>query len=113
MFFMLLSINWPNFIARLPLLLEILGKMYITTVCYPGCDVIKFEINLIFLIKPFGYMTKYEDKNLNILRRERAFEVKWKALFIIFNGLAVVKNCLRPESATLKIAVILNIYKKC
>ena len=76
MFLILHSINWPNFIAWLPLLLEILGNMYITTVCYPGCNVIKFEINLIFLINPFWYMTKYEDKNLNILRTERAFEVK-------------------------------------
>ena len=25
--------------------------------CQPGCDVIKFQTNLIFLIKPFGYMT--------------------------------------------------------
>ena len=33
MFLMLYSINWPNFIAWLPLLLEILGNMYIAIVC--------------------------------------------------------------------------------
>ena len=33
MFFMLYSINWPNFIAWLPLLLEILGIKYIVIVC--------------------------------------------------------------------------------
>ena len=33
MFLMLYSINWPNFIAWLPLLLEILGNMCIDIVC--------------------------------------------------------------------------------
>ena len=53
MFLMLHSINCPNFIVCLPLLLDILDNMCITIVCQPGCGVIKFEINLIFLIKPF------------------------------------------------------------
>ena len=53
MFFMLYSTNWPNFIAWLLLLFEILGNMCIAIVYYPGCDVMDFEINLIFLIKPF------------------------------------------------------------
>ena len=52
-FLMLYSINWPNFIVWLPLLLEILGNMCIAIVYYPGCDVMNFEINFIFLIKPF------------------------------------------------------------
>ena len=63
MFPMLYSINWPNFIAWLPLLLEILGNMCIAIVCYPGCDAMDFEINLAFLIEPFflhdqKFMTK-------------------------------------------------------
>ena len=41
--------------SLLPLLLEVFGNMYTTTV---WCDVVKFEINLIFLIKLFCYMTK-------------------------------------------------------
>ena len=53
MFVMLYSIKGPNFIASLALLLEILGNMCIAIVCYPGCDVMDFEINLIFLIEPF------------------------------------------------------------
>ena len=52
-FLMLNFINWPNFIAWLPLLLEIWGNMCIAIVCYPGCDVMDFEINLIILIEPF------------------------------------------------------------
>ena len=43
------SINSPNFIAWLPLLLEIFGNMCIAIVCDPGYDVMDFEINLIFL----------------------------------------------------------------
>ena len=53
MFVMLYSNNWPNLIAWLPLFLEILGNVCIAIVCYPGCDVMDFEINLIFLIEPF------------------------------------------------------------
>ena len=43
------SINSPNFIAWLPLLLEIFSNMCIAIVCDPGYDVMDFEINLIFL----------------------------------------------------------------
>ena len=49
-FLILYSINWPNFIAWLPLLLEILVNMCIAIVCKPGCDVIDFEIDLIFRV---------------------------------------------------------------
>ena len=41
--------NWPSFFVWLPSLREILGSMCIAIVCLPGCDVINFEINLIFL----------------------------------------------------------------
>ena len=47
-FFLLYSINWPNVIVWLPL-----GNMCIAIVCKLGCDVINFEVNLIFLIWPF------------------------------------------------------------
>ena len=50
---LLYSINWPNFFVWLFLLLEILGNMCIAIVYLESCDVIYFEINLIFLIKPF------------------------------------------------------------
>ena len=48
-FLMLLDINGPNFIAWLPLLLEILNNIYIVITCCPVCDVINFEINVSFL----------------------------------------------------------------
>ena len=34
-------------------ILKILSDMSNATVSFPSCDVINFEINLIFLIKPF------------------------------------------------------------
>ena len=51
-FLLLYSINWPNLIVWLPLLWEILGNICFAIVCKPGCDVMKFEVNHIFLIKP-------------------------------------------------------------
>ena len=35
------------------LLCEISGNICIAIVSEPGCDVMNFEVNLIFLIKPF------------------------------------------------------------
>ena len=52
-FLSLYSINWPNFIFWLLLLCEILGNMLIANVCEPGCDVLNFEVDLIFRVKPF------------------------------------------------------------
>ena len=37
----------------LPLLCEISGNLCFGIVCKPGCDVMHFEANLIFLIKQF------------------------------------------------------------
>ena len=50
--------------------------MCIAIACQPGCDVINFEVNLVFLTKLFYYMTKCKDKNLNILRTKRAFKME-------------------------------------
>ena len=60
-FFMLYPINWPNFIASFSLLLEIFGNM---SICFVNWDVIKFEINLVFLITPFfsAWQKKYLEK---------------------------------------------------
>ena len=45
-FLMLYFINGPNFIAWLPLLLEILGNARIAIVCFPGCHVINLKLTL-------------------------------------------------------------------
>ena len=75
-FLMLDSLNWPNFILRLLLLLETLGNMCITTVCWPGCDVIKLEINLSFL-----HMTKKSRQKLQYLENGKDFLGKIKSIF--------------------------------
>ena len=65
------------------------------------------KLTLSFLSSRFSTWPKSQDKNLNILRTKRAFEVKEKAFFIIYNGLGVAKNCLRPESDPLTIVVVM------
>ena len=73
MFLLLYSINWPNFIVCIPLILEILGNIRIAIVCQPGCDSINFEINLIFLIKRFLHMTKGSRQKLKYLEDDKSF----------------------------------------
>ena len=41
--------------------------MYIAIVCFPGCDVMNFEI------KPFLYMTKKSIQKLKYLENEKSF----------------------------------------
>ena len=76
MFLMLYSISWPNFTAWLPLLLEILDNRCISIVFYPGWDVINFEINLYYLIKPFFYMTKKSRQKFQYLENEKNLQGK-------------------------------------
>ena len=73
MFLLLYSVNWPNFIVWLPLLLEISGYMCIAIVCSQDCGFINFKINLIFLIKTFLYMTKKSRQKLKYLENEKSF----------------------------------------
>ena len=91
MFVMLHSINWPILIAWLPLLLEISSNICIKIICQPGCDVIKFELSLIFLIKPICYMTKKSRQKLKYLENKKSFWSEIKSLFHHFKGLSVVK----------------------
>ena len=57
-FFMLHSINRPNFILWLPLLLEILGNMFIVIISFLVHDAMNLVMNLSSLIKLFSHMTK-------------------------------------------------------
>ena len=70
-FLLLYSYSWSNFIIWLPLLREILDKICIASVCKPGCDIISFEINLIFLIKLF-----FLHDQIFKTKVKRAFKVK-------------------------------------
>ena len=62
-YFLLHSVDWSNFIICLSLLREQLSNMSIVIVYQPGCNFINFEINLLFLIKPFFlYGQKFKAK---------------------------------------------------
>ena len=50
----------------------------------------------------FLFDQKNKDRNLNILRTERAFKVKLKAFFIIFKGLSVSQKLFQTWEWTLK-----------
>ena len=72
-YLILYSTNWPNFIVWLPLLLKILGKMCIAIVCFQGCDIINFEVNPLFLIKPFLCVTKTSRQKFKYLKNGKRF----------------------------------------
>ena len=65
----------------LPLLVKTLGNMCITTACYPGFDVINFEIKLIFLINSFIYMTKKSRQKFKYLENRKSFSGEIKSIF--------------------------------
>ena len=81
MFLILHFINWPNYIVWLPLLLEILANICITLVLLTRLWRIKIEINLIFLIKPFWYMTEKSRQKLRYLEYSKSFSGEIKSIF--------------------------------
>ena len=84
----------------------------IVIACCPVCDVINFEICFSFRIKPFSYMTKNSEQKLKYLKNKKSFKVKKKTFFIIFNESSGARNCLKPESAPLKLMYVQNLCKK-
>ena len=69
-----------------------------------------FEINFAFLIKPLFLHDQSQEKNLNIIRTEKAFEVKEKTFFIIIKGLSLkqIKNFF--GSLTLTLSLVTKAY---
>ena len=88
MFLIFYYFSWLNSIVLLPSHSNRMGNMSIAVVCFPGSDVINVKTNLIFLIKPFFYMTK---KSKDILRTKGDFKVKQNAFFVILKGLSKIK----------------------
>ena len=77
--------------------------MCIVMTCFPVCDVTNFEINLIFFIKPFSYMTRIV--RTKPLKNENSFLDETKSLFHRFTGLSLkqIKSTFREcESPTLR-----------
>ena len=80
-FLMLYFITWPNFIAWLSLLLEILDNICTAIMCCPVCGAIHFEIKFSFLIKPFFYITKNLGQKRKYLKNEKSFYLEIKNIF--------------------------------
>ena len=87
----LYSITWPNFIFWLLLIHDIFSNMVIVIV--NQTVTLKFW-NLLYRSNQaiFSTWSKSQHKNLIILRTKRAFMVKLKAFFIIFNGLSLKRT---------------------
>ena len=62
-----------DFSRKMFLILYCMSNMCTAIVFFPGFDVIKFEINLFFLIKPFFYMTKNSRQKFKYLENEKSF----------------------------------------
>ena len=94
MFVMLYSIIWPNLIVWLPLLLagyEMRDNLCIAIVCFPGCDVINFEINFTFLINPLSFLTKKSSQKFKHLENENSFYSETKRISHLLKGFSVDK----------------------
>ena len=55
--------------------------MYIAIVCYPGSDVIEFEINIVFLIESLFLHGKKSLQKLKYLENKKSFEGEIKSIF--------------------------------
>ena len=75
--------------------------MYIVIICLSVCDVTNCEISLSFRIKIFSYITKSQNKNLNILRTKEALNMKQKSRILYEPG---KQN---------NIGTIVNIHSRC
>ena len=88
-FVLLYSINWPNFIVWLPWLCEILGNMCIAIACKPCYDVMNFEVNFIFLIKPIFIHDQKVVAKLKYFENRKSFYDEIKTFLVIFKGLSI------------------------
>ena len=104
MFIMFSSINWLNFIVWLSLILRYWTICALQLFVFSGCDVINFEVNLIFLIKSFFCMNKMSRQKFKHIENEKKLLRCSKKHFSSFlKGFQLPKIFLRPESASLKV----------
>ena len=99
-FHMLDFINWPYSLS------DCLFFSWYWAICvfwlFVNPTVTSWTLKFSFLIIPFRYTTKKSRQKLKYLENEKSFWRKKNAFFIVFTGLSVAKNCLRPESGLLK-----------
>ena len=105
-FLSLHSINWSNFSVWLLLTFAILGNISIAIVCWSGCDIINFEINFIFPIKPFFVCDQNVETKIQRTWERKQFLRRNKNYFSSFSksSLKQIKQIfLEDEGPTLKI----------
>ena len=56
------------------------GNICIVTDYFPGCDIINFETNIIFLIKPYSYLTKKSRQRFKYLENEKSIKDEIKSI---------------------------------
>ena len=66
--------------------------MCIVIVNFPVFDIINFEINLFFLIRPFVYLGKKSREAFKYIENKWSYKVRQKSIFINFKELSVVKK---------------------
>ena len=86
------SINWQSFNAIPYFFLKLSNKMCYKVLIQTVGDIINFKMFLGSSSKPMADREKksgrQKDKNLNISRTKRAFQMKYKTFFIVFKGLS-------------------------
>ena len=70
-----------QFSLQIPLLLQILGNNCVVIIFYSVCDIIKFEINHNFLIKPLFYTAKKSLQKFKYLKNKKSFLHEIKSIF--------------------------------
>ena len=55
--------------------------MCVAIVSFSGCDFMNFETNVIFLMKPFFYMTKKSRQKLKYLENKENLQAEVKSIF--------------------------------
>ena len=114
---MLYSINWPNFIVCLPLLLEILGNVCIVIICCPACDIISSG-NILFWKEGMSlHHYTFFKKNKDVLVKSVYFTAIYRCDQDMIARLniadVVLKEYKKDESSVSMLAVIMRVsYQK-
>ena len=88
--------------------------MFIAIVCFPGCDVIKFEINQIFLIRPCFYTIKKSRKEFKYLEKEKLLRGNKKHFSSFLRGcqLPTIVSDLRMCLEVVSICGFIKVLRK-
>ena len=89
MFLMLHCFNWPVSLSDYLYFLRYWSKCVLQLFVHQIVTSYNLKLTLSFSWSCFDIWTKSQDKNLNIFRMERAFEVKKKAFFTIFKEFSI------------------------